>query len=237
MANNTQTFKSKVATVLTACGIETNIASLFRDMANWLQQCLPLAVLKLYYEGASWLRLRRCNSAYRLRYWNGSTNSEWSRATYRLVATVLTACGIETFFSSCKNSSRPAIVATVLTACGIETTLFSQRTPSLGPSSCNSAYRLRYWNSVNCILTFNFLSSCNSAYRLRYWNSFCSGPAIAMSLSLRCNSAYRLRYWNSPRKRLPHIANQCGLQQHLPLAVCITWIVLNPERIVVTPKS
>ena len=63
---------------------------------NMLQQCLPLAVLKL-----------------RLRYGLYSPILE-------LVATVLTACGIETSSFSTL-SSVLMMVATVLTACGIET--------------------------------------------------------------------------------------------------------------------
>ena len=39
----------------------------------------------------------------------------------RLVATVLTACGIETPPKSSRNIGRTPLVATVLTACGIET--------------------------------------------------------------------------------------------------------------------
>ena len=57
-----------VATVLTACGIETLSASGERDgLLTKLQQCLPLAVLKLAdfrHEGQQ----SGCNSAYRLRY-------------------------------------------------------------------------------------------------------------------------------------------------------------------------
>ena len=57
------------------------------------------------------------------------------------VATVLTACGIETQLSMTlmKNSQ----VATVLTACGIETyaTIATFITQLQG---CNSTYRLRY---------------------------------------------------------------------------------------------
>ena len=39
------------------------------------------------------------------------------------VATVLTACGIETYFISWKDSVTFCTVATVLTACGIETVM------------------------------------------------------------------------------------------------------------------
>ena len=112
---------------------------------NRLQQYLPLAVLKRF--------LR------------------WARLAHQSVATVLTACGIETGddeahrmdedFVSCNSTYRlrywnvlnfhfifllSKIVATVLTACGIETS--SQlKEISLFSFSCNSTYRLRYWNS------------------------------------------------------------------------------------------
>ena len=60
-------------------------------------------------------------------------------------------------------------VATVLTACGIETRA-SRETRRDKEGSCNSAYRLRYWNAtleaaLAKSLDFN---SCNSAYRLQY---------------------------------------------------------------------
>ena len=60
-----------------------------------LQQCLPLAVLKL-------------------------TMNEELMYTNSLVATVLTACGIETQVQIHRLAAA-LLVATVLTACGIET--------------------------------------------------------------------------------------------------------------------
>ena len=61
---------SKVATVLTACGIETNkIMCKKCGGIGKLQQCLPLAVLKLRYIILYIQKiLLSCNSAYRLRY-------------------------------------------------------------------------------------------------------------------------------------------------------------------------
>ena len=58
-----------VATVLTACGIETGerICCLLGNLSE-LQQCLPLAVLKLAYFCFKAMLLVSCNSAYRLRY-------------------------------------------------------------------------------------------------------------------------------------------------------------------------
>ena len=59
------------------------------------------------------------------------------------VATVLTACGIETSFCIFASTLISSKVATVLTACGIETTeILTPETPVT--ESCNSAYRLRY---------------------------------------------------------------------------------------------
>ena len=85
--------------------------------------------------------------------------------------------------------------------------------------SCNSAYRLRYWNwNIATYLRSAALASCNSAYRLRYWNVKVAdlikeiNEQVATVLTAcgietgcdtpfrhsyhRCNSAYRLRYWN-----------------------------------------
>ena len=145
------------------------------------------------------------------------------------VATVLTACGIETIeflfeISFCFS------VATVLTACGIETV------------------HDRIW-ILNCLL------SCNSTYRLRYWNDIIPPKPIFKILRLQqylplavlklvplvdlllyrkcCNSTYRLRYWNSTR--LTSLNIFATLQQYLPLAVLKhtisdvtrTWTVLK----------
>ena len=118
---NTGFVRPAVATVLTACGIETEFDNVVKKAnAIMLQQYLPLAVLKplfIFYGGITMLN----------------------------VATVLTACGIETrdydaisynvlklqqylplavlklansFYYTNFNSH---FVATVLTACGIET--------------------------------------------------------------------------------------------------------------------
>ena len=59
------------------------------------------------------------------------------------VATVLTACGIETLnILECLKTNLN--VATVLTACGIETTHKVDVYDPLKETGCNSAYRLRY---------------------------------------------------------------------------------------------
>ena len=135
----------------------------------WLQQCLPLEVLKQKPLKRGW----RTNSF--------------------IVATVLTAWGIET-----KNVQKNGLslkVATVLTAWGIETWVFAdQRRSNAG---CNSAYRLRYWNhpmsqasegkygTVATVLTAWGIETLH----IWYYNNV---PLVC------CNSAYRLRYWNPP---------------------------------------
>ena len=109
------------------------------------------------------------------------------------VATVLTACGIETFYNA-----RPDLisksVATVLTVYGIETSSHFLITFS-SLFGCNSTYRLRYWND-RIFIPFFVSISCNSTYRLRYWN-FKLMIFLSFSES-SCNSTYRLRYWNHP---------------------------------------
>ena len=88
-----------VATVLTACGIETSHSCCcsFTDIVM-LQQYLPLAVLKRH---------------------RGLFDRSYLPSN---VATVLTACGIETAVKV-ETLSPIEPVATVLTACGIETLL------------------------------------------------------------------------------------------------------------------
>ena len=135
-----------VATVLTACGIETwqrlwhrqlrclcmlqqylplaVLKLLHLALGNHqqsLQQYLPLAVLKQKYRYFLYLAYISCNSTYRLRYWNDFHAS-------RLLPLLLH-------------------VATVLTACGIETFNFFMISRFFIPCCCNSTYRLRYWNS------------------------------------------------------------------------------------------
>ena len=112
-----------VATVLTACGIETTRNITFYHFCfQSLQQCLPLAVLKPTSVLFSFtLLFFSCNSAYRLRYWNDNSVAKFFAAKDK--------------------------VATVLTACGIETEHPLEEFEALMQLRCNSAYRLRYWNS------------------------------------------------------------------------------------------
>ena len=87
--------------------------------------------------------MRRKITVYGLRF---SKTTFWNRINTGFlgpaVATVLTACGIETYTQEDLEILFIA-VATVLTACGIETI---PELPPLPPTdgSCNSTYRLRY---------------------------------------------------------------------------------------------
>ena len=112
---------STVATVLTACGIETGrLVMTFIIVMGSLQQYLPLAVLK---RGMIITPLYKCVEQLQqylpLAVLKLPTFMSVKPDT-NTVATVLTACGIETnkinFIAM-----PPRKVATVLTACGIET--------------------------------------------------------------------------------------------------------------------
>ena len=108
-----------------------------------LQQCLPLAVLKQSYV-----------------------------ATVNLpsaVATVLTACGIETFEMNVCYTVHFKAVATVLTACGIETSCHGAKyghTLSKMLQQCLPLAVLKLDNRAEFVVVL--LHSCNSAYRVRY---------------------------------------------------------------------
>ena len=135
-------------------------------MQRQLQQHLPLAVLK--------------------------PNNPTVYPIGTLVATALTACGIETRWYQLRQLTSYK-VATALTACGIETFSFrhsfaennelQQHLPlavlkqrcyifcnDTILEGCNSTYRLRYWNLIICSRSIYKIFSCNSTYRLRYWN-------------------------------------------------------------------
>ena len=88
-----KTKKIERVNVLIACGIETGYG---------IQHHL----------------LHRCNSTYRLRYWNNP--GCWTSAKNIAVTTALTACGIETSLQLLLDGMK-YLVAIVLTACGIET--------------------------------------------------------------------------------------------------------------------
>ena len=107
-------------------------------------------------------------------------------------------------------------------------------------TSCNSTYRLRYWNFGISAVNFNcahsvataptvygietvasssvsklYAISCNSTYRLRYWNVPMERELFPSIRS--CNSTYRLRYWNIIWELVCFKLKV--LQQHLPFTV------------------
>ena len=158
--------------MLTACGIETwrNIPlRTYVVKEALLQQCLPLAVLKHCYSMQIWRRSSKlqqclplavlkleiflseaiftisCNSAYRLRYWNFMkiANSD-------TIPSLLQQClplAVLKLIYFLLSLEVHHIVAIVPTACGIETLLTKNIWHLKGGLGCNSAYRLRYWNT------------------------------------------------------------------------------------------
>ena len=113
-----------------------------------LQQHLPLAVLKLSaklepveegYVGKS------CNSTYRLRYWN-SVKATTVFCFVVTVATVLTACGIETFGISMIIPTEHGLQQYLPLAVLKHDTTMTASESTVTEFGCNSTYRLRYWN-------------------------------------------------------------------------------------------
>ena len=111
----------------------------------------------------------RCNSTYRLRYWN-----------YTIFVVITT--------NICP-------VATVLTVYGIETGL-DGNAPSDG-ICCNSTYRLRYWNNPDLIP--RDFTVCCVATVLTVYGIETVLPEYINTLWCSCNSTYRLRYWNKKK--------------------------------------
>ena len=116
---NTSFLGPAVATVLTACGIETRYP----------------AMITLRSEGVATV-LTACGI-------ETSSTFLFLNTPLHAVATVLTACGIETLLQIDLFGHQVwYYVATVLTACGIETRQFFADMQI--KSCCNSTYRLRY---------------------------------------------------------------------------------------------
>ena len=120
--------KDNVATVLTACGIETLIEIVAtvitaQIVATVLTAC-GIETLSFTYDNlCSWRDVATVLTACGIE--TPLTNSTSSPSRILLhVATVLTACGIETSRIS-PTPVNTSAVATVLTACGIETRLMS----------------------------------------------------------------------------------------------------------------
>ena len=153
----------RVATVLTACGIET----ICNDK-------LPVSSSK------------GCNSAYRLRYWNAPMETILRKFFLKSVATVLTACGIETSPRKRFRRCRYFLVATVLTTCGMRRRVRDRRgakrwwSPHISSSWLRG--RVNEKDRVNVLTVYGIETllpsytlfclhhHCDSTYRLRYWN-------------------------------------------------------------------
>ena len=119
--NKTNTNLLVVATVLTACGIETLPQSRLVSLHGLVATVLTACGIETFERSLNFNILYICcNSAYRLRYWNGNLIPSALIPRPR-VATVLTACGIETHHMYAMVQYNLQYVATVLTACGIET--------------------------------------------------------------------------------------------------------------------
>ena len=158
-------------------------------MNEALQQPLPFTVLKRMFRSIILGSCQYCNSTYRLRYWSSSTITDVP--------------------------PMPNLVGKVLT-------IFYIEIPNhLSFYSSNSAYHSWYWNFLhNLAFFFLLILSCNSTYRLRYWNSGTTrskpdnsdwlqqySPFTVLKPTflttcevlvdcIGCNSTYRLRYWN-----------------------------------------
>ena len=144
---NTGFLRHAVATVLTVYGIET----------VWINLALDIPI-------------SCCNSAYRLRYWNQNTSAARLLVVTTLVATVLTVYGIETRIDAYDNLNigelqqcLPFTVLKLINVCLRQNNWF-----------CSLQQCLPFTVLKQATLIFGggatTLPSCNSAYRLRYWN-------------------------------------------------------------------
>ena len=161
-------FVIEVATVLTACGIETSWYPTLKN--NWstpLQQCLPLAVLKQ----CNWecsilcLVLQQCLplAVLKLFLTLPIIRRNHCRLQQCLPLAVLkppTGRAIKPIGLKLQQCLPLAVLKRLINVLSY-----------VHVSCCNSAYRLRYWNSNSAIFCLTaYSASCNSAYHLRYWN-------------------------------------------------------------------
>ena len=83
--------------------------------------------------------------------------------------------------------------------------------------SCNSTYRLRYWNFFVFFRSrWNFweVATVPTVYGIETFLLFWQGIS-----TLSCNSTYRLRYWNKTYSPSSSSRPVAGLQQYLPFTV------------------
>ena len=174
-----------------------------------LQQHLPFTVLKLWRMKYQFVGLR-CNSTYRLRYWNAASKLK-NFLYFRLLQQHLPFTVLKLKDYAEIHSKGDSRVATALTVYGIETSWKIQSLYKRNQKCCNSTYRLRYWN-----LLFN--------------------SAILLNEE-RCNSIYRLRYWNKTAPAVARHASTTELQQHLPLTVLILVNLIERREIIFSCDS
>ena len=181
-----------------------------------LQQYLPLAVLKL------------------------EISLPTDASSFCFVATVLTACGIETCISASNCAVLDVLLQQYLPLAVLKRpSILHQNVVLLTLQQYLPLAVLKLSNTREDLLTY--FPSCNSTYRLRYWNNTVSIKATDL-ISLQqylplavlklnhsiigfpgmressCNSTYRLRYWNLVRIS-SFVPSGSALQQYLPLAV------------------
>ena len=138
-----------------------------RSVPNRLQQHLPLAVLK----HSKWATIEFAKSS---------------------VATALTASGIETntsyFELSQDNRLQQHLPLAVLKH-------IIRRYSTMHQRSCNSTYRLRYWNRPSFKPFMIEYARLQQHLPLAVLKRTPNANFTPLS-ALRCNSTYRLRYWN-----------------------------------------
>ena len=121
---------------------------------------------------------------------------------------------------------------------------------SSNTKSCNSAYRLRYWNLVMLFITSSY-SSCNSTYRLWYWNSKSHSKKSSWVIVATALTGYGIETcWRKHIRLLHHqvataltiygietlrcrlvvMHQNYGLQQCLPFTVCAEGCGAAEER-------
>ena len=130
------------------------------------------------------------------------------------VATVLTACGIETLTVTCVSYPKdfklqqylPLAVLKHLKI-NIMITLLERLQQYLPLAVLKRSFLVKKFNLDSLC--------CNSTYRLRYWN-VCILDKMHSTISTSCNSTYRLRYWNHP-----HLFESLSFQR-LTVATALT---------------
>ena len=210
-----------VATVLTACGIETTLMSfLGYVMRSTLQQCLPLAVLKHHFWGCYALIISICcNSAYRLRYWNKLKYIELDKVGFKLQQCLpLAVLKLSELLNVCHSSMMQLQQCLPLAVLKLKNFLtFSQILDNtlqqclplavlkrILDDAINSFASLQLQQCLPlAVLKHNALPNgrtidlMNVATLLTACGIETSILFILISTSVkRCNSTYRLRYWN-----------------------------------------